>query len=59
VQPDALIRQRGKHIGLLVKPTPLLTRGREHLAHRLPEAQRAITDGQRRGGHAATAAAAQ
>ena len=53
------LRQRGKHIGLLVEPAPLLAGRREHLAHRLPEPQRAVTDGQHRRGHAAAAARPQ
>jgi hypothetical protein len=44
---------------LLVKPAPLLAGGREHLAHRLPESQRSVADGQHRRGHPAAATGAQ
>ena len=53
------LRQRGKHIGLLVEPAPLLPGVREHLAQRLPEPQRAVADGQHRGAHPAAAAVPQ
>jgi hypothetical protein len=42
-----------------VKPGALLTDCREHLAHGLPEPERAVTDGQHRGGHATAAARPQ
>ena len=42
-----------------MEPAALLSGGREDLAHRFPEPQRAIPDGQYRGGHAATTAVAQ
>jgi len=53
------LRQRGKHIRLLVPPTTLLTGIREHLAQRGPESQRTISHGQHRGPHATAPAAAQ
>ena len=53
------LRQRGKDIGLLVEPAALLPGGREHLAHRLPEPQRPVADGQHRRGHPAAAARPQ
>ena len=42
-----------------MKPAPLLAGCREHLAHRLPEPQRPVADGQHRGGHPAAAATPQ
>ena len=53
------LRQRGKNIGLLVEPAPLLTGRREHLAHRFPEPQGTVADGQHRGAHPAAAAVTQ
>src|SRR5512135_115024 len=38
------LRQRGKNIGLPVPPATLLTSVGEHLAHRLPEPECAVTD---------------
>jgi hypothetical protein len=42
-----------------MEPAPLLAGGREHLAPRFPEAERAVSDGQHRGGHPAAVAIAQ
>jgi hypothetical protein len=42
-----------------VKPATLLAGLGEHLAHRLPEPQRSVADGQHRGGHPAPAATPQ
>ena len=42
-----------------MKPAALLTGRREHLAHRFPEPQGAVADGEHRGGHPAAAAITQ
>ena len=44
---------------MLVEPAALLAGGGEHLAHRLPEPQRAVADREHRRGHAAAFAVAQ
>jgi hypothetical protein len=46
-------------LACFVEPAPLLAGSREHLAHRFPEPERAVPDGQDRGGQAAAAAIAQ
>jgi len=53
------LRQGGEHVRDLVEPAALGPGLREDLAHRLPEPQRAVADGQHRGAHAAPGAVAQ
>lgn len=53
------LRQCGKHIALFMKPAPLLSGIREHLAQRSPEPQGTVPDGQVRGRHAAAPARPQ
>jgi hypothetical protein len=59
MRPGVLTSAVQQGVGLLVPPAPLLPGGRDHLAHRFPEAQRAVPNGRHRCGHAAAAAISQ